>query len=188
MNDDPLKIEAIVTFSRGFIIAYKGQIYAYEKTEDPRAPYRLIGEPIDTKMDTAGPNTDQVITSMTLSHSEDYVFFITKQNQLLKVDIPLYDGAETKPKFDYVHCAFHTQEITGLDVCIRKQLIVTCSSDRQVKIWNYVTKSLEIEYTLPEAANAVAFHPSGFHIVVAMNDKIILMNVLSKNLQIYKNI
>jgi cilia- and flagella-associated protein 57 len=64
----------------------------------------------------------------------------------MRVDIPQYEGAESKPKFDFVHCQSHTQEITGLDVCIRKQLIVTCSKDKSVKIWNYVNKTLEISH------------------------------------------
>ena len=50
-TDENQKIEAIVSFSRGFIVASKGYIYAYEKTEDPRFPYRRIGEPIEVKME-----------------------------------------------------------------------------------------------------------------------------------------
>jgi len=41
---------------------------------------------------------------------------------------------------------------------------------------------------LTEEALAVAFHPSGFHIVVAIQDKIMFMNILSKALQPGKNI
>ena len=107
---------------------------------------------------------------------------------MLKVDIPLYDGADQNPKFDFVHCCFHTREITGLDVCVRKQLLVTCSKDRTIKIWNYVAKTLEISHVLPEDLLAIAFHPSGFHLVVAMPDKILLFNVLSKSLHQFKNI
>jgi len=185
MND--FKIEAIVPFSRGFIVAGNGLIYAYERSEgDTRTLYRLITEPINVQMETKdqnfGSHINFLITSLTLSHSEDYIYFITKSKQLLKVDIPLYDGSEQKSKVDFVHCCYHTQDITGLDVCIRKQLIVTCSKDRTVKIWNYVTKTLEISQTVPEDALAVAFHPSGFHIVVAIQDKITLFNVLSKSL------
>jgi WD40 repeat protein len=61
-------------------------------------------------------------------------------------------------------------------------LIATCSSDKTVKIWNYANKSLEISNLLTEEALAVAFHPSGFHVVVAIQDKIIFMNILSKAL------
>lgn len=143
---------------------------------------------METKDQNFGSHLNFMITSMALSHQEDYIYFITKSKQLLKVDFPIYDGSEQKSKVDFVHCCYHTQEITGLDVCIRKQLIVTCSKDRTVKIWNYVTKTLEISQTVPEDALAVAFHPSGFHIVVAIQDKITLFNVLSKSLQQFKNI
>lgn len=86
------------------------------------------------------------VSSMALSIAEDYVFYTTKSNQIMKVDIPLYEGAEVVPKFDFVHCLFHTQEITGLDICIRKQLIVTSSNDKSIKIWNYANKTMEISY------------------------------------------
>jgi cilia- and flagella-associated protein 57 len=41
---------------------------------------------------------------------------------------------------------------------------------------------------MTEEALAVAFHPSGFHIVVALVDKILMMNVLSKSLNPFKNL
>ena len=85
----------------------------------------------------------------------------------MKVDIPLYEGSDATPKFEYVHSQFHTDEITGMDTCIRKQLIVTCSKDKTIKIWDYVHKTLENETTLTDEALAVAFHPSGFHVIVS---------------------
>jgi WD40 repeat protein len=69
-----------------------------------------------------------------------------------------------------------------MDVCIRKQLVVTCSKDKTIRIWNYASRTLEIVHQVTEEALAVAFHPSGFHIIVALSDKIQMMNVLSKSL------
>lgn len=81
--------------------------------------------------------------SMILSSTEDTLFLITQNNQLLKVNIAL-DGTDEEPKFDYVICNFHSGPITGLDTCIRKQLLVTCSRDKTIRVWNYATKTLEI--------------------------------------------
>ena len=39
-----------------------------------------------------------------------------------------------------------------------------------------------------EEGKAVAFHPSGFHILVAVSDKIMMMNVLSNSIQEYHSI
>lgn len=106
------------------------------------------------------------------------MFFVTENNQLLKVNLAL-DIADDKTKFEYVICNFHSQAITGMDVCIRKQLVVTCSKDKTIRIWNYATRTLEIvSPVLQDETLAVAFHPSGFHVVCALIDKIAIYNVL----------
>jgi len=50
------------------------------------------------------------------------------------------DDAPFVPMIQY----FHQSQITGLDVCIRKQMIVTCGLDKTVRIWNYNEKTLEV--------------------------------------------
>jgi cilia- and flagella-associated protein 57 len=57
--------------------------------------------------------------------------------------------------------SFHSDKITGLDVCIRKTLVATCSTDKTVRIWNYMEHTLENFKEFEEEATAVAFHPSG---------------------------
>ena len=39
---------------------------------------------------------------------------------------------------------FHSDSIEGLDLCHRKPLIVTCSKDHTIRIWNYKTFRLEL--------------------------------------------
>ena len=81
--------------------------------------------------------------------NEETLYFITDKCQLISVKNLALDNAldvNEPAKFEYVHSEFHQQEITGMDVCLRKQLIVTCSK-RAINIWNYATKTLEIQYT-----------------------------------------
>jgi WD40 repeat protein len=80
---------------------------------------------------------------MVLTSTEDHLFFVTSNNQLLKVNVSL-DGLDEKNKFDYVISNFHSMAVTGMDVCIRKQLVVTCSKDKTIRIWNYATRTLEM--------------------------------------------
>jgi hypothetical protein len=40
----------------------------------------------------------------------------------------------------------------------------------------------------PDEAYSVAFHPSGFHIIVGFTDKVRMMNIFSKKLSTYKEI
>jgi len=70
-----------------------------------------------------------------------------------------------------------------MDLCIRKPLAITCSKeDKTVKIWNYEQKKLELSKLYNEDILNVAFHPSGFHVVIGLVDKVILANVLSDDL------
>ncbi len=69
---------------------------------------------------------------------------------------------------------------------MRKQLIVTCSKDKTVNIWDYATRTLEIQTTFAEECHAVAFHPSGLHLIVAMQDKILMCNILSRTITSFK--
>ena len=71
------------------------------------------------------------------------LYYIDKTNQLLKVPIQLDNTEIETTTSEYVHSSFHTYEVTGMDICLRKQLIVTCSK-RMVNIWNYVEKRLEL--------------------------------------------
>ena len=39
---------------------------------------------------------------------------------------------------------FHSDSIEGLDVCHRKPLLVTCSRDHTIRVWNYRTQGIEL--------------------------------------------
>ena len=84
---------------------------------------------------------------MTANDDENKIYAVTSSGQLIMAPIVLESngiGRTDQIKFDYVIGTFHKTEITGLDVNIRKELIVTCSRDKSVNIWNYTTKKHEI--------------------------------------------
>ena len=178
-------IASISPFARGFIVGgEEGQFFVYEKTEDLDCPYKRM---TDALYKHPNNSTNITITGIAITSSEDTVYFTLENNQLIKMSIAL-DGTEENPKFENLIWDFHSASVTGLDVCIRKQLIVTCSLDQSVRVWNYATKALEIWAYQTDEWYAVGFHPSGFHIVVALTDKILIMNVFSNNLEIFKSI
>ena len=92
-------------------------------------------------------------------------------------------------KSEYVHGPFHNEPITGMDICLRKQLVVTCSAN-YICIWNWADKKFEMALKNPpgEEASAVAFHPNGFHIMAAIGDKLMFYNVLSGSLSDYHSV
>lgn len=83
---------------------------------------------------------------------------------------------------------FHTDQVTGMDVCIRKPLIATCSIDKTIRIWNYNEPQLEIMKEFEDEAYAVTFHPSGLHLVVAFSEKILMLNIFENEFIPFKEI
>ncbi len=77
------------------------------------------------------------IKSIDLSPSGDTLVFTTDNNQIFKMTISSLDNKNVEAVFEYLVHPFHSRPISGMDVCIKKNLIVTCSSDKTVKIWSY---------------------------------------------------
>ena len=45
--------------------------------------------------------------------------------------------ASNNAAFDFLAQSFHSAPLSGMDVCLRKPLVATCSLDRTVRVWNY---------------------------------------------------
>lgn len=105
-----------------------------------------------------------------------------------------YESEVTDDEVDYLITPFHSAHdsmnasgsITGLDVCVRKSIIVTCGYDRTVRLWNYIDKSCEIVKKFGEEAYSVALHPSGLHLVVGFADKLRLMTILMDDIRPFR--
>ena len=80
---------------------------------------------------------NSTIKSIDLSPSNDSVVFTTDTNQIFRMTISSLDNKNVEAVYEYLVHPFHSRPITGMDVCIKKNLIATCSSDKTVKIWSY---------------------------------------------------
>lgn len=75
-------------------------------------------------------NTDRVcvhVRACTVSVSE------TITSPLLSIPMQASNNAA----FDFLAQSFHSAPLSGMDVCLRKPLVATCSLDRTVRVWNY---------------------------------------------------
>ena len=90
---------------------------------------------------------------------------------------------------EYVIGPFHHEEITGMDTCLRKELVVTCSKS-YIMLWNYAERKFLMGYKvgIGEEASDVAFHPSGFQILACVGDKLLMLNVLAKSINDYTSL
>ena len=66
--------------------------------------------------------------------------------------------------------------------------MATCGKDNVICIWNYIEHTLEVKEEFGEEPFSLAFHPSGFHLVVGFADKLRIMNIFEKTIEVYKEI
>ena len=77
------------------------------------------------------------IKAMALNNGEDTLMFSTENNQLMKTTKVNLERPGDETRYQFTTFSFHSRVIKGIDVCIKKQLIATCSEDKTVRIWNY---------------------------------------------------
>ncbi|RZF33855.1 hypothetical protein LSTR_LSTR008978 [Laodelphax striatellus] len=74
-----------------------------------------------------------------------------------------------------LHCMFvgHTNAVTGFDWSVANDLLVSCSQDGTICLWNVAAKSRLRSVKDPSGAEVLAclFHPSNNNIVIAGNSK-----------------
>ena len=68
---------------------------------------------------------------------EDRIVFTTSSSQLFQILNFNSERPNEENKYEHVISSFHSKQILGLDVCIKKELVATCSSDRTVRLWSY---------------------------------------------------
>jgi len=112
----------------------------------------------------------------TLANSQAYVFTLSNTD-ILKAD---------EMNFELLSQAFHSYVVTGLDTCVRKPLVATCSTDKSVRVWNYIDKSTDLSKVFTEEIHSITFHPSGLHVLAGFSDKLRLMNLLMDDIRPYK--
>jgi len=196
---DGFHIECILTFTKGFIIGGdNGRIYIYEKSEDPKVPYTQFPplpspggerEKVEYAELMQGVMTSRV-KCIALSAADDMIVFTSENNQIMKAAIST-DRANDECRYEYAIFPFHSRAIQGMDICIKKNLVATCSIDKTVRIWNNANPGplqLEICEVFNDEAYSVAFHPTGFHIIVGFTDRVRMMNVFKDSLKPFQTI
>ena len=77
----------------------------------------------------------------------------------------------------YLISPFHSDSVEGMDLCINKPYIITCSKDKSVRVWDYQNRIHVISKMFEEELYSIAFHPSAMHALVSTDDKIYPLNI-----------
>lgn len=169
----PSRVECLVPFSQGIIAGCGGPtVYTLEFLKENSA------EPLKIMQNyTVGKPVNTIISLGIRPNIEGTVICIMSSRQIIKLGL-------TTNKYEKLISGFHKKAIIGLDICVRKPLLVTCSEDKTIRFWNYAEKRQELKFKSAEIEPlSVAFHPSGLQVVVGCADKIHIMNVFLRTLK-----
>src|SRR5689334_3133655 len=92
------------------------EIYKFDKS------FQIDGNFVKIKSLAIAPSEENCIC--TLENNQSYVLGLSSTDILKSEEM----------NFEPLAMPFHHMAITGLDVCIRKPLVVTCGMDRSVRV------------------------------------------------------
>lgn len=178
-------IHAIAPYSKGFLCGCAGgSLYLYVRSDDDGEPY------VRAKHFKVPGWEEADLHTLAVSPSEELLAVGTSSQQLLTFHLADADRLrEHEAVFPPLVAPLHEAgewggaAITGMSVCVRKPIVVTCGTDRTVRVWNYAQMRLELWKRFTDDTLSVAVHPSGFHVLVGFADKLRLMNVLMDDIR-----
>ena len=163
---DGKSIDSIAPYSKGFVCGCdEGVLYVFEREE--KEIYK------QSKSFQIDQNYVRIL-NISISPKEENVICTLENNQMFVLGLANTDILKTEemqfehlslhfhhlqvptfslpishfPIFFFVSCFVYEKifpfQITGLDVCLRKPFIVTCGMDRTVRVWNYITHTIEV--------------------------------------------
>ncbi|XP_064521570.1 cilia- and flagella-associated protein 57 isoform X2 [Pseudopipra pipra] len=184
------QISAVAAYSKGFACSPSpGVVLLFEKTKGQEAyeESQEIWLPQDQFRTEPKKSDRQDITCICFSPSEETMVISTNKHQLYM--FPMVSTKLIREKtsyFAYLNFPLHSDSITGLDMCIWKPILATCSLDRSVRIWNYKTNTLELCKEYQEEAYTVSLHPTGLFCLVGFSDKLRFISLLYEDMHVFK--
>ena len=186
-----LSIDALISYAKGFICGGDmGLVFIFERSDDKEVYRKMKAMKIDQKRDEeATIETEAMkVKCFALTQQEEFLALTTTNNQIYLLNLSNADFSKGEDAvFEHLAQWFHSAPITGLDTCVRKPLVATCSRDRSIKVWNYVEHTLEMSRIFHTEATCIAMHPSGLHILVGFSDKLRFMNLYGDDIREFKS-
>eukprot|EP00391_Amoebophrya_sp_Ameob2_P005860 CAMPEP_0178992180 /NCGR_PEP_ID=MMETSP0795-20121207/5960_1 /TAXON_ID=88552 /ORGANISM="Amoebophrya sp., Strain Ameob2" /LENGTH=1181 /DNA_ID=CAMNT_0020684011 /DNA_START=596 /DNA_END=4141 /DNA_ORIENTATION=+ len=188
---EPKTLQCIASFGKGFVTGgdtegesiglsnvTNGVLQVFEKIDE-----KSFHKAKESELEGGG------IRSISISPSDESLVVSTSTAQLYKLSLvssALFDSS--KSLFEPVLTTFHSGAINGMDACLRKSVVITCGSDKTVRIWNYLERTCELVKLFTEEPLSLSVHPTGFQMIIGFSDKLRAMNILMDDLKTYKEL
>ncbi|KAI8901791.1 hypothetical protein BC833DRAFT_76653 [Globomyces pollinis-pini] len=191
-------VHVVLTSTKGILLGLsEGSIALYEKGEElnstgPASTMMTTTQALNNKdmyrksREFGLTDEPSTILKLAINPTDDYFIAASENSQLYFSLLSNADVKGDECKLDPFAQSFHHSQITGIDTCIRKPLVVTCSTDRSIRVWNYVENTSELVKYFSEESFSVAIHPSGLYILVGFSDKLRLMNLLIDDIRPFR--
>ena len=125
-----------------------------------------------------------MLTTIALSPNDENICAITSDGQLLSCNIVSFKtlvSDNIKPAVTSFHAP---KAIVGMDTAVSKPLVVTCSLDCTLRVWNIQKHELELMKQFPEEMLSISIHPNGMHVAVGFSDKLRIFHLLESDLKL----
>jgi WD40 repeat protein len=171
--------------NNGFVVGCDdGMVLVFEK--DMKEHFRLSRQ-LNVAAEQNMNMPSGKIKNIAISPSNEYMVLTLSNCQMYM--IKLFEGETLcgeDAKFDHIG-QNHNGPITGLDTCVRKPLIITCGVDKSVRLWNYLSKTLECVEWFSEPPKSVALHPSGLYCLIGFADRLKICTILMDSIRGFKD-
>ena len=178
------QISSLLAFNLGFIIGSSNGTFHFVYL-NMDAVSKPLHEQFSLVKTVRTDLTGKPIISMSLSIDEDGFSALSADNQLLYIN--LLNPHTLEPEdIVFSQMSFHgPSAIQGMDVCLKKPLILTCSEDSTLRIWNFLTNELELHKNFAgDEMFCCALHPTGLHAAVGFSDKLRVYHVLVDDIRV----
>nr|PNR46824.1 hypothetical protein PHYPA_013944 [Physcomitrium patens] len=178
-GDEVCIVQTILPYSKGFICGENGKVSVYDYDKDHKTYKKVRSIKVE--------ETNARVHGLALSSEEDVLICLLSTNRLIhlcfdEIDTMSADTVSKKVQAQSYHQAF----ITGMDTCLLKPFVVTCSKDNSVRVWNFEDRSCEILKFFPSEALSVSIHPNGLYLLVGCMDCLHLLNMVIDDLSLWK--
>jgi WD40 repeat protein len=199
----------LINFRDGFFAAGEGRtVYRYNFTpEGKRSGFKR------DLFEILLPEDASTVRTLQLNLSEEALLVQTQTHQIycyhleteLNIDnIKMPTAADIMPdkkpmasanallmkmqpaKYERWFPNFHHGAITGLSNCVRKPIMITSSTDKSVRIWNYINGECLLTKYFGEEAHGVSIHPAALYALVGFTDKLRMYDIQRDEMRLHK--
>ncbi|XP_055686721.1 cilia- and flagella-associated protein 57 [Lutzomyia longipalpis] len=174
------EVICLTHFTTGFCYAIHNVVHVFEKESNYKFQKKtIITIPVTLyaaelyKIANLAINQDQDTLMVSCAHSQIYIgsLFVPQSVTVNSLE------------FRTLGQPLHIARIISLAVCMWKPIVVTISTDKTVRVWNYATGKVELVKKYLVNITVIALHPSGIFLALGFSDHLRIMEILLDDLK-----